>query len=485
MADGALKVGVISRPRRGFSLRVKISLFFILVIIPTMFGAAVLAVNRESNVIEDNLIDEGRLAAQTGAVTLGLFFEEAITNGVLTEAEVFDTAYRMIPDSDPARYHTAYDDYADRVSRAWFHSYLNNNDSILYVAAVDQNGYVPAHQAVSAEGGPDGFLDGGKCIFDDEVGMAAARNEEPCLVQEYRCAAGETVWDLSAPVYVNGQHWGAFRVGVSATAAEGAVAGALKPWAAAFGVVLVFVIMILASARAVARSVELMRRAFEKAGAGDFSRRVALDSCAEFSSLAAAFNRMLDSLESRSKTEWLQKAAVEEANLKLREMLVADELTNARSRKYLFERLWEEINVGQRTGKKLSVIFFDIDGFKSINDRYGHRVGDRFLTELIASIAKQLRPYDVLARYGGDEFVILSPGTPYLKAKELAERVRRKVAETIIEADGRPVGVTLSMGVASVERFDAEPAAKVAESLLVEADERAYQAKRLGGNRVV
>ncbi len=479
----ALKAKIITRLRRGLSLRAKITILFTLILIPIIFVSAVLTLNREARIIEKRMVERGILVAQTGAAVLGLMFEEAIAQKVLTEEGVFDTEYRPVPDSVPTRYHTAYDHYVDRVCGSLFEGCLS--ESVLYVAAVDRNGYVPTLHSSFPDSDADDFINGGKRIFNDETVLSAALNEEPYLVQDYRSGTGEAFWDVWAPVYVNDRHWGAVRAGVPVAAAEQAAAGVWKPWmVVGSATVVVFVVMAL-GAGAVARSVELLRRAMEKAGDGDFSRRVTLDSCAEFRSLSATFNRMLDDLDRRSKNEWMQKAAVEEANLRLREMVVADELTEARSRKYLFERLREEINVGQRTGKKLSVIFFDIDGFKRINDRYGHRAGDRFLVELIASIARQLRPYDVLARYGGDEFVILSPGTSERQARELAERVRRIAAETAVEIDGRPVRASLSMGVASIEWFEDEPAEITAEKLLVKADERAYRAKRQGGNRVV
>lgn len=96
-----------------------------------------------------------------------------------------------------------------------------------------------------------------------------------------------------------------------------------------------------------------------------------------------------------------------------------------------------------------------------------------------------LRPYDILARYGGDEFVILIPGTSQVQAREAAERIREYVSNSVLEVDGKRLKITLSMGIATLDRLPSESPEKAADRLLSAADERLYQAKHRGRNCVV
>ncbi|MBU4533204.1 MAG: GGDEF domain-containing protein [Eubacteriales bacterium] len=235
----------------------------------------------------------------------------------------------------------------------------------------------------------------------------------------------------------------------------------------------------------VSRPLEILRRAVEKTGNGDFSHRVSGGYCTEFQSLSESFNQMAEKLDRKTKAEWMHKASLEEANNKLQHMVVTDELTRVHSRKYLFSRLGEEIASAERTGNKLSVIFFDVDGFKQINDRHGHRTGDQVLVQVVSKISTMLRPYDIMARYGGDEFVILVPGTNQVQARDAAERIREHVSNSILEVDGNRLKITLSMGIATLDRLPSESPEKAADRLLSAADERLYQAKRQGRNCVV
>jgi diguanylate cyclase (GGDEF)-like protein len=161
---------------------------------------------------------------------------------------------------------------------------------------------------------------------------------------------------------------------------------------------------------------------------------------------------------------------------------VHDPLTHVLNRKYLGDRLLVEIAHARRTNGEVIVLMIDVDCFKNVNDGLGHLAGDRTLCAVAARIQSVLRVEDELARYGGDEFVVLTVGTAGADASELAERIRRAVEGLKMTAGSRDVRVTASIGVASLSEIVAggEPVG----ALLALADARMYAAKASGKNRV-
>lgn len=161
----------------------------------------------------------------------------------------------------------------------------------------------------------------------------------------------------------------------------------------------------------------------------------------------------------------------------LLESAIRDALTGALNRRYFDQRLSEECALSRRHGKPLACAFIDADHFKSVNDRYGHGVGDEVLKELVRRVDELKRQEDTLARYGGEEFVLLLPSTDLEGAHRLMERVRSRVAEAPILAGELAVEVTVSVGVAEFRERD--------EELVEQADKALYKAKEQGRNRVV
>jgi diguanylate cyclase (GGDEF)-like protein len=159
---------------------------------------------------------------------------------------------------------------------------------------------------------------------------------------------------------------------------------------------------------------------------------------------------------------------------RLHEMAIRDALTGAYSRRYLYESLGEHIARARRYGTPLSLMMFDLDHFKRINDEHGHQAGDRVLAGVTKCVSEELRGVDVLARYGGEEFVIVAPGVTREQAALLAERLRARIAGARL--DSLP-GITCSFGVCE---FDGGSA----DDLIRRADELMYRAKREGRNRV-
>jgi len=173
------------------------------------------------------------------------------------------------------------------------------------------------------------------------------------------------------------------------------------------------------------------------------------------------------------------------ANLRLRETLrnqsIRDGLTGLFNRRYLEETLEREIHRAVREQAPLSIIFLDIDHFKSFNDQFGHEAGDAVLRQLGAFLTTQVRYEDIACRYGGEEFVIVLPDAALEIAAQRADGIRSGVKTMNVQVGGKTLqGITLSLGVSAIPEFDA-----AGEILLRAADAALYQAKAEGRDRVV
>jgi diguanylate cyclase (GGDEF)-like protein len=159
-----------------------------------------------------------------------------------------------------------------------------------------------------------------------------------------------------------------------------------------------------------------------------------------------------------------------------------DALTGLWNRGAIIDLLKREVSRRQRTGDALGVIMADIDYFKKINDTHGHLIGDAVLQEVTRRLAVGVRPYDVVGRYGGEEFLVVFPGCNAANLIVGAERLRHCIADQPIETSAGQISVTLSLGLASVEQNEKETLA--CEAFLRTADEALYAAKARGRNRV-
>jgi diguanylate cyclase (GGDEF)-like protein len=160
-------------------------------------------------------------------------------------------------------------------------------------------------------------------------------------------------------------------------------------------------------------------------------------------------------------------------------MTIVDGLTQIHNKRYLYEALEREVLRARRHDRPLSLIIFDIDFFKRINDQYGHLAGDYVLRELARVVQGRIRRDEVFARYGGEEFVIVLPETPLEGAVSLAENLRARVAEHAFVFQNETIPTTISIGCALLIDSD-----KTATDLVQRADEKLYEAKRGGRNRV-
>ena len=164
----------------------------------------------------------------------------------------------------------------------------------------------------------------------------------------------------------------------------------------------------------------------------------------------------------------------------LRRQSHVDYLTGVYNRRHFMERAEQELSRAHRYGKPLSMLILDIDHFKLINDRYGHKVGDTVLKAVADLSHATLRDVDILGRLGGEEFAVLLPETDQPAALDAAERLRETIANARIPLNGGdPVSFSVSIGVSSMGSAEDN-----IDSLLNRADKALYEAKGGGRNRV-
>ena len=168
--------------------------------------------------------------------------------------------------------------------------------------------------------------------------------------------------------------------------------------------------------------------------------------------------------------------------LRMVESALRDPLTRLYNKRYFDDRLDSELRFARRHGTTLGLLLADVDYFKGVNDQRGHLAGDTVLREIAATLLQGVRNEDVVARYGGEELVILTRAIADGAAGMLAERLRKRVEALAVDVgDGDPVKVTVSIGVAV---FPSSSAA-TPEQLISTADKAMYEAKAAGRNRVV
>lgn len=172
-----------------------------------------------------------------------------------------------------------------------------------------------------------------------------------------------------------------------------------------------------------------------------------------------------------------ERTRVLQYSMLLEEMAITDGLTGLFNHSYIYKLLEDTMFDNRRNGSGLSIIMFDLDYFKNINDAFGHEFGNKVLVKVAHSLKTNIRNSDLLGRYGGEEFLVICPGTGLHEASKLAERLIIEVDKLIL---GDDIRVTLSGGVAELNR-DTD---STVISLIEKADDALYQAKRMGRNRL-
>lgn len=168
---------------------------------------------------------------------------------------------------------------------------------------------------------------------------------------------------------------------------------------------------------------------------------------------------------------------------KLKQTSIRDSLTNIYNRRYVFERLSQFMELYRRKGDVFSLAIIDIDFFKIINDNYGHQAGDFVLKEFAEILTLSIRAYDILGRYGGEEFILILNGVNKESSAQIVERILNKIRETKFKYEDKEMSITFSCGIAQVSEIEKDILS--VERLVNEADMRLYKAKDMGRDRIV
>lgn len=168
---------------------------------------------------------------------------------------------------------------------------------------------------------------------------------------------------------------------------------------------------------------------------------------------------------------------------KLKQTSIRDPLTNVYNRGYVFERLYQNIELYKRERSNFSLAILDLDHFKKINDTYGHQVGDFVLKEFAEMMACNIRAYDTMGRYGGEEFIILFHNCDKVTASKTLERILESINNYSFKYGDEKLNITFSCGIAhAMELNDDE---MTVQSIVELADKRLYNAKETGRNNIV
>ncbi len=223
------------------------------------------------------------------------------------------------------------------------------------------------------------------------------------------------------------------------------------------------------------------------AGANDFLRKPFLFE--EFSARIKAHLRTknyFDEVQSKvGEEEKLNMRLVEvnerinDLNKKLEDMAITDYLTKIYNRRYSIEYLEKEIQRCERYNTTFSIIMFDIDYFKKVNDTYGHLAGDEILKKFTEIILNNTRKSDILGRFGGEEFLLILPNAKLKQAMTLGEKLRQAIQEKVFKIKNNEINITISQGVAQYKKND------ITESVIRRADEALFKAKSSGRNKVM
>jgi methyl-accepting chemotaxis protein len=282
---------------RNKKLSIKIAGILILVMIFIMAIFTVYFVKARTANMEEELLSRGRIEALTGATTMERVLEDALASGRFTMEELFDENYVPIPGTDPPKYHTKYDAYLDKTIQSLEDEYLKD-EQVVFAVLVDRNGYLPTHnsrfsQPLTGDREKDRLGNRTKRLFNDEVGLKAAHNNDEILKQVYNRDTGERMWDISTPVHVQGKKWGSLRIGFSMAQTEKKIAALKTQIIGAMGFMLaVSIITILGVVSFLVRPLLRLTAAARYITAGNFDRQIPVESDDEIGTLADAFNTM-------------------------------------------------------------------------------------------------------------------------------------------------------------------------------------------------
>ncbi|MHB9093159.1 MAG: methyl-accepting chemotaxis protein [Eubacteriales bacterium] len=257
--------------------------------------------------VENDLESKGIGLAKAAAMGLQAIIENDIRNGVITKQQLFDRNYKLIadnPDSKKRKYSSAFDKYTDEHLQKYVDGFLVDNEVVFAIPVAysdkpELNGYLPTHNTV--------FKDRSKRIFNDVTGAAAATTTKiEGLKQEYQRDTGEVMWDMSYPIYVDGQHWGGYRVAISIQAAEAKIKGVQKQTI----LIMVGILVLITATLILVTKIVIgspLRRILDAAqnlasGDADLSSRLNVAASDELGLLAKTFDLFIEKIHHMVKT---------------------------------------------------------------------------------------------------------------------------------------------------------------------------------------
>lgn len=254
---------------------------------------------QERQRVEKDLESKGIGLAKAAAKGLEAIIENDIKQGVITEEQLFDHKYKMIKDDPKAslrKYSSAFDQYTDTHWQKYVDSFVVDKDVVFAIPVVydpdpNLNGYLPTHNTK--------YKDRSKRIFNDPTGAAAAANTDPNGKKTvYKRDTGETMWDMSYPIYVNGKHWGGYRVAISIVQAEATIAEAEKQTVAMMAAIMILIIIVLlvVSKLVIGDPLKQILGAAQNlvSGDADLTRRLEISSKDELGLLAGMINTFIE-----------------------------------------------------------------------------------------------------------------------------------------------------------------------------------------------
>lgn len=300
---------MISIIKSHISLKITLTLLVCLVVIFAFFSWTLIASRKQT--LEQELLAKGQMTAQVGAYTISYLLEELYHAGHFSIEELFDENYQLITSGSLAgsaipKYHTVYDHYLDEHIREIEDAFLVD-PMVVFAVLVDRNGYLPTHNSLYSQpltGDPEKDRIGNrtKRIFNDPVGLAAARftgtPQERVLRQIYPRDTGVLMWDMAAPVYVDGRHWGAFRIGFSIEEIDASL-DELSRNIILLSVtsIAVFALLVMFFVGKLTRPLKSLTSLAQAIASGQRKEKIDLQSNDEVGELVTAFNQMVDSLE--------------------------------------------------------------------------------------------------------------------------------------------------------------------------------------------
>jgi HAMP domain-containing protein len=283
-------------------ISVKVAIMVNLILFVVVAAGAYYIADQQSRSLESQLLERGKIESIIGAKQIGRIIEEAVDNGVFSVKDIFDTDYVQIPGFEPPKYHTKYDSYLDKAILSLQDEFLKD-DSVVFAVTVDINGYLPTHntryqQPITGNQQKDLTGNRTKRIFNDGLGLAAARNVKPAFQQVYNRDTGEKMWDISSPIYVKGKHWGGFRIGFSLNKTEQAKAALQSKLFGIMGIILVIsLIMVFFVVNSTLKPLtELTEKASELAD-GKVEEKIEIKGNDEIAKMADVLERLRVSLK--------------------------------------------------------------------------------------------------------------------------------------------------------------------------------------------